>query len=252
VIERIDGVNTRGRPLWKIRLELFGRQQRGEDVQLAVLDRRVDERRVVRLEAGEWAPEVAAVEEVSGARVMTVHSLPAGASVTLSELACAELPDVVDLRPLVWGSEDEAIAAADVFVGEGRLGAWRGRRAGEESFAATAEGSCGVPRLVLVGPDTECGGEVLAAALQGAGATLVGHSTSGRARHMRLIHDGDLHLWLPVAQWLRADDEPIDGNGVQPDEEVAVPEGEAQEDADPVLQRALELLEPELSFEAAA
>jgi hypothetical protein len=59
------------------------------------------------------------------------------------------------------------------------------------------------------------------------------------APHMQFVEEGDLTLWLPVGKWQRADGEPINGNGVEPDEVVEV-DGEA-EGGDPVLDRALEL-----------
>ena len=47
VIELVEGVNSRGRPLWQIRLELMERQNNGETVTLTVFDRDVDDRRDV-------------------------------------------------------------------------------------------------------------------------------------------------------------------------------------------------------------
>jgi C-terminal processing protease CtpA/Prc len=49
---------------------------------------------------------------------------------------------------------------------------------------------------------------------------------------------------MPVGQWLRADEKPINGNGVEPDEAVEVVDPEAEDD--PVLARALELVSREL------
>ena len=46
-------------------------------------------------------------------------------------------------------------------------------------------------------------------------------------------------LWLPVGRWQRADGTAINGNGVEPDEVVDLAAGE--DEADPVLDRALEL-----------
>ena len=45
VIELVEGVNSRGRPLWQIRLELMERQNSGEPIRLTGFDRHVDERR---------------------------------------------------------------------------------------------------------------------------------------------------------------------------------------------------------------
>jgi C-terminal processing protease CtpA/Prc len=61
---------------------------------------------------------------------------------------------------------------------------------------------------------------------------------------MSLVRDGDVALWMPVGQWLRHDDETIDGKGIEPDEVVeAASDGG---DGDPVLERALEILSQQL------
>jgi C-terminal processing protease CtpA/Prc len=61
---------------------------------------------------------------------------------------------------------------------------------------------------------------------------------------MSLVRDGDVAVWMPVGQWLRPDDEVIDGKGIEPDEvvEISAPGAEG----DPVLDRALELLSQDL------
>jgi C-terminal processing protease CtpA/Prc len=60
----------------------------------------------------------------------------------------------------------------------------------------------------------------------------------GHAPHMQMVRQGELNLWIPVGRWLGPDDEPIKNSGLNPTEEV---ESGDDEDADPVLDRALEL-----------
>jgi C-terminal processing protease CtpA/Prc len=140
----------------------------------------------------------------------------------------------------VWGLEEEAIAVADLFVKEGVLGGWRGRRAGAQTFEATEGVLLQERPVVVIGHDTEGVGEILAAALQRSGATVVGHRSAGHAPHMRIVRDDEFSLWMPVGLWLRGDDEPIDGNGVIPDEVVDTA-SDPDEGLDPVLDRAIEL-----------
>jgi carboxyl-terminal processing protease len=239
VIERVDGVYTRGRPLWQLRLELFELERAGKPVMLTVLDQQVEERREVELLPTDWQPNPAAVEVRDGVLVVRVDGLPEGSVDHLTELLGQPQSVVVDLRDLVWGIEEEAIAVADLFASEGILGGWRGRRAGAQSYAASDDSLIADPPAVLIGPNTEGVGEILAAALQRAGSTVVGTRSIGHAPHMRMIQDGELNLWIPVGDWLRGDEEKISGNGVEPDE-VVEPGGEG-EDEDPVLDRALEL-----------
>ncbi len=238
VIEQVDGVYTRGRPLWQLRLELKEKATSGEGVHLTVLDRDVEERRQVDLEPTPWSPRVADVEQRDGVDVLRILALPDGSATRLGPLLASGRPLVVDVRELGWGLEEEAIKTADLFVAEGLLGGWKGNRAGSQTFAATAAVVVDAEPVVLVGAHTEGVGEILAAALQRAGAEVVGAKTAGHAPHMRMIRDGDINLWMPVGEWSRADGEVIDGQGIEPDE-VVEPGSEGQ---DPTLDRALEIL----------
>jgi len=244
VIEKIDGVYTRGRPLWQIALDLAQREARGETVDLTVMDRQVAERRDVALAPGEWVPTHATVEDVDEVRVLTIESLTSGSAAAVQELVIDGDPLVLDLRGLVWGLEDQAIAVADLFIGEGTLAAWKGREAGSEIVEATAGSSLSLP-MVLINTETEGVGEILAAALQRSGAVLLGQSTMGHAPHMKIVRRGDLNLWIPVGRWLGPEDEPLRGSGLSPDEEIKP--GDEDEEDDPVLNRALELIRPELA-----
>jgi C-terminal processing protease CtpA/Prc len=240
VIERVEGVNTRGRPLWQVRLELAQRERSGQTVSLTVMDRDVEDRREVMLSPTEWEPSSVSVQTRAETLVLQIDSLPAGAVAQVADEVQPERALVLDLRQLVWGLEGEAIAVADLFVNEGVLGGWRGRRAGAQTFQATDGSLLSQPPVVVIGHDTEGVGEILAAALQRSGATVVGHRSAGHAPHMRIVRDDEINLWLPVGLWLRGDDEPIDGNGVVPDEVIETAP-ESDEELDPVLDRAIEL-----------
>jgi carboxyl-terminal processing protease len=244
VIEKINGVYTRGRPLWQIALDLADRESRGETVDLTVLDRQVDERREVALVPSAWSPVEVTRSLMDDTQILKVEALGEGAALAVSELIEDGRPIILDLRSLVWGLEDEAIAVADLFTAEGLLGVWKGQRAGERSFEATASMPAATP-TVLIGRETEGVGEILAGALKRAGAVLVGQETMGHARHMQIVRRGDLNLWIPVARWLGPDGEAIDGDGIQPDQEVEpTPE---DEDGDAVLDAALKLVRSELA-----
>jgi C-terminal processing protease CtpA/Prc len=252
IIEQVEGVNTRGRPLWQVRLALKEREQSEQEVRLTVVDRFANERRDVVLKPVQWQPEPIQVEMHEEIPVLRVSCLTHGAADTI-RAALQETPlQVIDLRELIWGFEEEAVAVADLFAGEGLLGEWRGQRAGSQSFKATQTTPelVGEELLVLIGPNTEGVGEILASGLRRTGATLVGHRSVGHASHMWLVHDGDLHLWIPVAYWLRADELPIHENGVEPDETVDLEE--VEEGEDPVLRKALEMIRVRDGEKAAA
>ncbi len=251
VIEEIDGIPTRGFPLWRVRLGLAAHVREGTPARLKVVARDMEERREVELAPDPWTPRVLDVSERDGVTVVRLLALGSGASEALRE-ALGGGPAVLDLRELAWGTEEEAVAAAALFAASGEVAAWKGRRAGERRFEAPAGSDPLPPPVVLVGHATEGVGEILAAGLRRAGATLVGRRTLGHAPHMTLVRDGDLVLWIPTARWLRADGSPITRKeGIVPDEKIE-PGEEDGTDRDPALERALELARAGTSHAAAA
>ena len=87
--------------------------------------------------------------------------------------------------------------------------------------------------------------EVLASALQqGAGARLAGQTSFGFAGHSRLVKlDAGGSLLITDSFYTGPDGEPLD-EGIVPDERISERRGlgESDEDSDPMLDRALELL----------
>jgi len=245
VIELVEGVNSRGRPLWQIRLELMNRERLGETVQLTVFDREVDERREVVLEPLEWVLEAATSEVRDEVTVIQIEAVSEDAVESVISLLPEQGHVILDLRELRWGLEAEVIKLADSFVSSGRLGQWEGRRAGSKTYEASEEVVTETLPVVLVGRHTAGVGEILAAALQGAGAVVVGNQTVGYAPYMSLVRDGDVAIWMPVGLWLRPDDETINGKGIEPNEIVEGIDPDAE--GDPVLERALEILSQELA-----
>lgn len=251
VIERVDGVYTRGRPMWQIRLEVAARERDGEDVLLTVVDRQVDARREVTLRARPWEPSPVDVEVRDEVQVVRLRGLPRGTSEVLAEQLDPGRPVVLDLRELTWGQDTEAVEVADLFASEGVLAEWSGRRAGSRTYTATADSRDRSAPVALIGPETEGAGEILAAALQRAGAATVGGTTVGHAPHMQFVSTGDLALWIPVGRWLRPDGEAIHRTGVEPDEEIEAV-GDADEGSvDRALERAIELASPVAKADAA-
>ncbi len=220
VVEQVEGVYTRGRPLWHISQDLREREAKGESVRLTVVDRLVDARREVMLESAPWEPPPPTVEDFGTVRVITLAHLAPGTAERLTNLLDGVPAAVLDLRETAWGVEDEAVRVADLFADQGVLAQWRGRRAGERTYSASSPVVSKTRLVVVVGAGTEGAGEILGAALSRLGVPLVGGRTAGHAPHMRLVHDGGLHLWIPVAHWLRGDGDAITGNGLEPDQEA--------------------------------
>ncbi len=237
IVERIQAVKTRDLPLWEIRARLRAAEKAGTSLQLSVVDREVENRRSVELNPKDWTLKAVSVQQEKGAAVMTLSALPKGAAMQLATLLRqhADEPIVLDLRSLVWGVEDEAIAVADLFAKTGELGRWKGQRAGGKAFTADAS-QIASPPVTVVDHGTWGVGEVLAAALSREGASLVGEETAGHALHLGVVRQQGMRLVLPVGVWLRADGKPLDGVGIEPAEPV-----ESGDQGDPPLERAIEL-----------
>jgi carboxyl-terminal processing protease len=251
VIERIDGVYTRGRPMWQVRLELAAHERDGEDVLLTVVDRQVDERREVTLRARPWEPSPVDVEVSDDVQVVHVRGLPKGTAARLVEMLDPSKPVVLDLRDLVWGQDLEAVEVADLFASDGVLAQWSGRRAGSQTYTATPDVRDRDVPVIVIGAQTEGPGEILAAALQRVGSASVGGATVGHAPYMQFVASGDLALWIPVGRWQRPDGEAIHRNGVEPDEVIDLDPDVEEGGSDTALERAIELAKPVASAEAA-
>jgi C-terminal processing protease CtpA/Prc len=192
----------------------------------------------------EWDLQAATSEDRDEVTIIQIEAISKDVVETVTSLLPERGQVILDLRELRWGLEAQTMTLADSFVSSGRLGRWEGRRAGSRTYEAKEKVVTETLPVVLVGTHTAGVGEILAAALQGAGAVVVGQSTVGYAPYMSLVQDGDVAIWMPVGQWLRPDDETIDGKGIEPDEVVEQLDPDA--DGDPVLERALEILNQDL------
>lgn len=250
VIEELDGVYTRGRPLRQIRLELFHKFRDGKPVKLKVVDRLVDEKRDVELKPTPWDLEAFEISEKDEVPLVVVNCLPKGAVGQILEKLPSDGVFLIDLRHLVWGDESEAAALVDLFTAEGKLAGWKGRRAGEKHFEATSFQRFHAAPIVMISAETEHIGEIVAEGLRRAGAPLVGATTMGHAPHMDYVDAGDFELYMPVGLWLKADGKKISGEGLDPDEKVKA--AEEGSDEDPVLDRALEMAVQQREHESEA
>lgn len=102
----------------------------------------------------------------------------------------------------------------------------------------------GLPVVVLIDHDTASGAEILAAALQEARvAQLVGAQSAGNVgvANQLQLSDGSI-LQITEQRYVSASGAQIDGVGVTPDVRVDMTDDDLQNDRDPQLQKALELV----------
>jgi carboxyl-terminal processing protease len=169
---------------------------------------------------------------------------------------------ILDLRDSALGEPQEAIATAQLFLSSGTIAMLRGQTITTTQYSADpAKQVWKLPMTVLINPGTAGPAEILAAAISGnhRGET-VGQNTFGTAGEQRLIplEDGGA-LVLTVGDYFTPDDKIILKGGVAPtvsvetsldvfggaNEEIAPgpPPGQLPSPKDPVMKKAIELLQ---------
>lgn len=159
---------------------------------------------------------------------------------------------VIDLRGVADGSYEEAIKAAQVFVGSGTVATRQGREATtKETITSTSgEAALKIPVVIIQDFGTSGPAEVFAMALAGnKRAELIGERTAGLAAEQRLVRLPENYgLWMTYRRYytIAAGSEaptPILERGVKPDVNVEGPTVEFGEPApaiDEMLAKAIE------------
>lgn len=241
VVTRLAGLSTRGMPLWEIELRLAGPASSSLDFEIL----RAGETSEVELVLGAFEVPAATLEEVGGLNVLTIPAFNAGTAAGVGGLLEGLEADrlLVDLRGVVWGDVEMGYEVAKLFV-MGELGSLVGSDGPIKKFSNSDEIWEG-EIVVLMDRGSQGAAEVLASALQqGAGARLVGQTSFGFAGHLRLVKlDAGGSLLITDSFYTGPDGEPLD-EGIAPDERISERHGlgESDEDSDPMLDRALELL----------
>lgn len=102
----------------------------------------------------------------------------------------------------------------------------------------------GIPTVVLVNGGSASGAEIVAGALQDYGvAKLVGQTTFGKGsvQDLKQFSDGS-SVKLTIAEWLTPNDRNINKEGIKPDVEVDRTKEDYDNNRDPQMDKALELL----------
>ncbi len=162
---------------------------------------------------------------------------------------------IIDLRWLQGGDRDLMRAFAGRFVPEKRVYAYSRARADAADRAALGEQEplevepkgdwCyDAPIYLVVGPGTAGLGEELALILRGNKNVITyGTPTSGRSLSARWVElDHKIQVRMPYAVDYDLDGNPLQGQGLQPDELHEFADEEFKDDADPLLYKVLERL----------
>lgn len=250
ILTKLDGVSTRGMPLWEIEKRLAG--PRGSRVELEIL--RGGETSDLTLELGDFEAPKVTLDEVEGARILRIPSFDSQYGDLVAGLLSntEDRPLLVDLRGVAWGDPEVAYDVAKIFV-KGDLGVLKGRNGTLKSFSNNEEVWQG-RLVVLIDRGSQGPAEILASVLQqGAAAKVVGQRSFGFAGRLRLIElDAGGSLLVTDGFYTGPDGEPLN-QGVEPDLRVSErglafnKRDEPIEDL--ILDRALEFLRSEADNE---
>lgn len=156
---------------------------------------------------------------------------------------------ILDLRRNPGGGLDATIEVADTFLEGGTILTQVNRDGRETVFRAEAGGVAEeIPLVLLVGPGSASGSEVLACALRdNERATLVGEPTFGKGsvNHLRELSDEGA-LYVTIARWECPGGEQIEAVGIEPDITVELTEEEALTGVGPQLFAAIDYLRENL------
>ena len=153
---------------------------------------------------------------------------------------------ILDLRRNPGGGLDSTVEVADMFLDDGII-ITQVDRDGQETVYEAHEGTEAgdLPIVVLVGPGSASGSEVLAAALRDHGrATLIGEKTFGKGsvNHIRNLSNGGA-LYVTIARWRTPNGELIEGVGLEPDVAVALTPEDVEAERDTQLFAAIDFLQ---------
>lgn len=134
---------------------------------------------------------------------------------------------VLDLRNNPGGLLDQAVEVASQFLPAGTTVLLEEDREGRRETTAARNGGVALelPLVVLINEGSASSAEIVSGALQAAGrAPLVGETTFGTGTVLTpyRLSDGS-RLLLGTQQWLTPDGRQIRGQGIEPDEQVALP-----------------------------
>jgi len=153
---------------------------------------------------------------------------------------------ILDLRRNPGGGLDATVNIADMFLNEGVIITQVDRDGSETVYEAKAGGEAlEIPVVLLVGPGSASGSEVLAAALRDHGrAKLVGETTFGKGsvNHIRNLSDGGA-LYVTIARWRTPNGELIEGVGLQPDLPITLTPEDLEAERDVQLFAAIDFLQ---------
>jgi carboxyl-terminal processing protease len=151
---------------------------------------------------------------------------------------------ILDLRNNPGGFLNQAVSVADEFLPAGVVLIEKSNEF-ERAFESTDQGLADdVPLVVLTNAGSASASEIVAGAIQDRDrGVLIGETTFGKGSVQQVYRlSNGSELRVTVARWYTPDEQPIHGNGLDPDIAVPLTEDDIDNDRDPQLDRAIEYL----------
>lgn len=152
---------------------------------------------------------------------------------------------ILDLRSNPGGYLGSSIEVAGYFVDQGPVVIEEFSDGSKKEYPADGQATLkDFPVVVLINEGSASAAEIVAGALQDYGlATLVGETTFGKGsvQDLETFDDGS-SLKLTIAKWLTPKGRAIDEQGIEPDFKVELTKEDYDNDRDPQLAKAIEIL----------
>jgi carboxyl-terminal processing protease len=227
ILETVDGVSTHDLSLAAVRAKLHG--EAGSRLECTLIRTRKIEPQKITI-VREVVNPPAVTEQLMGdvgyikAMALTKGKAQEIAARIKSLQAKGAKKLVLDLRNDSEGDEDEGVAAANLFIGNGEIASLQGQKFNKVVYNADPQKKVtDLPLVVLVNRGTAGAAEIVAAAVQDdSRGEIVGDKTFGDGSVQKVLpmSDGSA-LILSVAKYYTPKDKIIQDTGVTPTVQVA-------------------------------
>jgi len=166
------------------------------------------------------------------------------AAIEILNTPCQKI--ILDLRNNPGGYLQVAQDIAGWFLERGQIVTvedFGGKQENKEYLARGSSQLLSYPLVVLINQGSASGSEILAGALRdNRGILLIGATSFGKGSVQTLEELKEGSIKVTVAKWLTPHGDLIEGEGLTPDVEVELTEEDYNEDRDPQLNKAIELI----------
>jgi len=158
---------------------------------------------------------------------------------------------IVDLRNNPGGFLDKAVDVASRMIPKGKPVVSEVDNTGKKDILYTSGGDklSFIPTVVLINEGSASASEILAGALRDdSGITLIGKKSFGKGSVQELIDlPGNSSVKITVAKWLTPNGDSIMEKGINPDVEVELTQDDFNNNRDPQLDKALEIIKQKMA-----